>query len=60
MTDLHAEAAPEQATARLVRRAYEQLAIDAKAEAILAEERRLACVDRTAPSPRDLAPWSAV
>jgi len=34
--------------ADLYRRAYEQVAVDAKAAAMVAEERRLACVARTA------------
>ncbi len=37
------------------RRAYEQVAIDAKAEAMLAEERRLACVHRAAACSRSLS-----
>ncbi len=54
MTDLHVEAAPEQATASLFLRVYEQLAIDAKAAAILAEERRLACAKRAAAKTRSV------
>ena len=42
------------------RRAYEQAAIDAKAGAIEAEERRLACEARPATDFRGLPPWSGV
>lgn len=42
------------------RRAYEQAAIDAKAAAIVAEERRLDCRARPVPELRSVLPWSAV
>jgi hypothetical protein len=42
------------------RRELEQAAIDAKAEAIVAEERRLTCLTRTVPELRSVLPRSAV
>lgn len=46
--------------ADLCRRQLEQAAIDAKAEAIVAEERRIACLMRLAPDLRVASPQSAV
>lgn len=46
--------------ADLCRRELEQAAVDAKVAAIVAEERRLACLTRSAPNPRVASPQSAV
>ena len=46
--------------AEIYRREYIQVAIDAKAAAIEAEERRLACETRPAPVLRTVLPSSAV
>ena len=46
--------------AEFYRREYEQATIDAKVDAIEAEERRLAREARGAPDPRGVPPWSRV